>query len=55
MKNSQVPIVDSLMTALGYKKNTDYWCSDLKNDPLNKNIKKLNLYLKKKNIKNNEK
>ncbi len=48
MKNSFTPIIDPLMEALGYKKNTDYWCSDLKNDPLNKNIKKMNLYLRKK-------
>lgn len=51
MKNSNIPIVDCLMQSLGYKKEIDYWYDKPKNDPLNKNIKRLNLYLKKKSIK----
>ena len=46
-----VSIIDCLMQSLGYKKNVDFWYDEPKIDLLNKNIKKLNLYLKKKNIK----
>ena len=46
-----IPVIDCLMQSLDYKKEIDFWYDEPKIDPLNKNIKKLNLYLKRKTIK----